>query len=246
MLLQRAVPPGKPVTPQDAYGDLRLEDLAPADRPHVVANFVASADGKATVAGRSGGLSGAADRAAFHLLRSQADAILAGTGTLRTENYGRLVRDPQLEERRRGQGRCAQPLAVVISRSGEIPWEVPLLADPASRAVIFAPADTELPATGAQLIRAPLGDSVDLGAMLTILREQHGVRSLLCEGGPALLGALMAAGWLDELFLTLAPTLAGGAELPVSTGPALPDPLELDRVSALSADGTLLLRYRRR
>jgi riboflavin biosynthesis pyrimidine reductase len=246
MLLQRAVPPGDPVTPPDAYGDLGLDDLAPADRPHVVVNFVSSADGKATLAGRSGGLGGPADRAAFHLLRSQVDAILAGTGTLRAENYGRLVRDPQLEARRRAQGRRAQPLAVVVSRSGEVPWEIPLLSDPASRAVVFAPAGTEMPATGAQLTRAPLGDPDDLRAMLTVLRAQHGVRSLLCEGGPRLFGALLAAERVDELFLTLAPTLAGGGELPVSTGHGPAEPLELHLVSALSADGTLLLRYRRR
>jgi riboflavin biosynthesis pyrimidine reductase len=246
MLLQRAVPPGDPVTPQDAYGDLRLEDLAPADRPHVVANFVSSADGKATLAGRSGGLGGAADRSAFHLLRSQVDAILTGTRTLRAESYGRLVRDPQLEARRSAQGRCAQPLAVVVSRSGEVPWEIPLLSDPASRAVVFAPEGTEMPATGAEVTRSPLGDPDDLGAMLTTLRTQHGVRSLLCEGGPTLFGALLVAGQLDELFLTLAPILAGGGEMPVSTGHWAAQPLELHLVSALTADGALLLRYRRR
>ena len=246
MLLQRAVPPGDPVTPEDAYGDLRLEAAAPAPRPLIVANFVSSADGKATVAGRSRGLGGPADRAAFHLLRSQVDAILAGTGTLQAENYGRLIREPELEARRRSQGRAGQPLAVIVSRSGQVPWEIPLLADPDSRVVLFAPAGTEIPETAADVELAPLDAPDDLSAVMASLRERHGVRSLLCEGGPGLLGALLAAGLLDELFLTLAPALAGGEEIPVSTGPSPGDPLALDLVSALSSDGTLLLRYRRR
>ena len=64
------------------------------------------------------------------------------------------------------------------------------------------------------------GDGVPLDAVLHTLRRDHGVETLLCEGGPTLFGALLRAGLVDELFLTLAPSLVGGASGPaVVSGP---------------------------
>lgn len=85
---------------------------------------------------------------------------------------------------------------------------------------------------------------VDLVALLRSLR-QGGVRALLCEGGPTLYGALQAAGLVDELFLTIAPKLAGGGAPRIIEG-TLPEVTELQLAWLLEQDGELFARYRRR
>jgi riboflavin biosynthesis pyrimidine reductase len=245
MRFNHAVPAGPAVTPEEAYAGLDLARRAPEDRPYVICNFVSSADGKATLGGRSVALGGEGDRAVFGLLRTQVDAVLAGTRTLRVERYGAMVRDPQLVELRMREGRAAQPLAVVVSRSGAVPFEIPLFADPGSRVVLYLPASAEIPPCAAQLTVQPVPASGELGAVLRSLRCEHEVRSLLCEGGPTLLGALIAEDLVDELFLTLAPTLVGGGERGLSSGPEALAALPLRMVWALEHDGDLLLRYAR-
>jgi|HubBroStandDraft_2_1064218.scaffolds.fasta_scaffold360735_1 riboflavin biosynthesis pyrimidine reductase len=245
MRFNRAVPAGPPVAPEDVYAGLDLADKAPADRPYVVCNFVSSADGKATLGGRSVALGGEGDRAVFGLLRTQIDAVLAGTRTLQVERYGAMVRDPRLIELRVREGRAEQPLAVVVSRGGVVPFEVPLFADPGSRVVLYLPAGTEIPPCAAQLTVQAAPASGELAAVLRSLRAEHDVRSLLCEGGPTLLGALIAEDLVDELFLTLAPTLVGGGERGLSSGVEALAALPLRLVWALECDGDLLLRYAR-
>lgn len=244
MDLRLAIPPGQAASAESLYTGLRLGDRAPAQRPYVVCNFVSSADGKATAAGRTAGLGGEGDRAVFHLLRTQADAILAGTGTLRVERYGRLVRSEAMLRTRRREGRPAQPVAVVISRSGQVPFEIPLFADPESRVVLYAPPGTPIPACAAEVtVQELVFDDGALARAMRSLRQDHGVHSLLCEGGPILFNAMLAEDLVDELFLTLAPTLVGGAELGITAGPALPSPMPLRLEWALERDGLLFLRY---
>ena len=209
-------------------------------------NFVSSADGKAAAQGRTALLGGDGDREVFRLLRTQVDAVLAGTGTLRVERYGALVRDERMRRIRQDQGRDAQPLAVVISRSGRIPFDIPLFADPGSRIALYVPADTAVPDVAAGVTVYELPSPADeLPGVLRSLRQEHGVLSLLCEGGPALFNAMLAEGLVDELFLTLAPALVGGAQLGITTGGELDAPLALRLIWALERDDHLFLRYRR-
>lgn len=247
MEFQRAVPPGPAVSPDSAYTGLALGDHAPADRPYVVVNFVSTADGKATAQGQTEGLGGAGDRAAFLLLRTQVDAILAGTGTLRVERYGVPVRTPRLIDIRLADGRDPHPLMVIISRTGEIPFDIPLFADHRSRVALYTPPHVAVPTVPAEVIRhdlSALGDG--LSAVLRSLRDDHGVRALLCEGGPVLFNAMLAEDLVDELFLTVAPELLGGGEVPVTSGRTLPAPVPLQLISALEYESSLLLRYARR
>jgi riboflavin biosynthesis pyrimidine reductase len=245
MLFHAAIPPGPAGTPETFYTGLRLGDAAPEGRPYVVCNFVASADGKATARGRTALLGGAGDRAMFHLLRTQVDAVLAGTGTLRVERYGALAREPRLVDVRVAEGRAAQPLAVVISRSGHVPFDIPLFGGAESQVAIYAPPGLVVPAGAAQvtLHELPAGHG-ELADVLRSLRQEHGIRSLLCEGGPTLFTALLADDLVDELFLTLAPTIVGGAELGI-TDARLADLIHLRLVRVLEHDGTLFLRYTR-
>lgn len=247
MLFQRAIPPGPATAPDQVYTGLALGDLAPAQRPYVVCNFVSSADGKASAEGKTALLGGDGDRAVFRLLRTQVDAVLAGTGTLAVERYGALIRFAEMADIRRAEGREEQPLAVVISRSGRVPFDIPLFADERARVALYAPAQTSVPPGAAQVVQHPYPDGEQgLAGVLRSLREDHGVRSLLCEGGPALFSGLLAEDLVDELFLTLAPTLVGGAELEITTGDALSELLSLRLIWALEYEGNLFLRYARR
>jgi riboflavin biosynthesis pyrimidine reductase len=247
MLLTRAFPPGPAVTPEDAYTKLELAELAGDERPYTVCNFVASADGKATSNGRTAGLTGEVDHAIFHLLRTQVDALLVGTGTLAIERYGPPIRNAELARIRTGEGRPAQPLAVVVSRTGAVPFDIPLFADPDVHVALYAPAGTTAPPCAARVTHHPLADGGDeLAGVMGSLRRDHGVRSLLCEGGPILFGSLLRARLVDELFLTISPVLVGGGELPITVGPADGAVLAMELASALHCDGTLFLRYCRR
>ena len=247
MLLREVVPPGPEGSPRSFYTGLRLAEMAPADRPYVICNFVSSADGKASFAGRTASLGGDGDRAVFHLLRTQADAVLAGTRTLEVERYGAMIRDPEMVRIRLDEGRCAQPLAVVVSRSGRVPFDIPLFEDPGSRVVLYVPDGTEPPPCAAELIVHSMpGPEPSFAPVLKSLREEHDVGSLLCEGGPTLFGAMLSEGLVDELFLTLAPALVGGGEEALSAGPPLAEMVRLDLKRALERDGHLFLRYARR
>jgi riboflavin biosynthesis pyrimidine reductase len=226
MDLRRLHPDTGTVEAARALDDLGLNELAHPDRPYVVANMVASVDGRTTVEGRSAPLSDPADRVLFHALRGQVDAVLAGTGTLRTERYRRLIRQPERREERRSRGLEPDPLAVVLSRSGDIPSDIEMLTDPEQPRAIFT------------------GDDADPASAFRRLREEHGVRSLLCEGGAILLGALLRAELVDELFFCLAPMLAGGDGQVTVAGPALHPPVTLHLVHLLEHEDVLFMRYR--
>ena len=242
--MDRLLPPGGPVPIAELVSDLQLGAPAPADRPLVISNFVMSADGKATVDGRSGPLGGEADREMFHRLRTQVDAVLAGTGTLRVERYGRLVRDPELRRARAAEGLGPDPLALVISRSLDVPFDIPLFAEPEQPVALYTESDGSVPDLAARVEVMRLARATPL-EVLRSARRELGVRSVLCEGGPALFSSLLAADLVDECFLTVAPLLAGGSELGVATGGAS-TPRGLSLVWAVHAEGCVFLRYRRR
>jgi riboflavin biosynthesis pyrimidine reductase len=197
----------------------------------VVANFVASVDGHATVDQNSRRLSGSGDRELFYALRERVDAVLIGPKTLAAEHYKRMLPAPERRERRVADGRPAEPLAVTVSRSGNVNRDIPLFTDAPDRTLVFE------------------GPDVNLDRVLRTLRSEHDVTTLLCEGGPTLFGALLREQLVDELFLTLAPTLVGGAASgpAVISGPPYPPleaPASAQLMAAIEQSGTLFLRYR--
>ncbi len=241
--LRRLLPEPGELTPDELVAQLRFDELAPPGRPYVVLNMVATVDARATVSGRTAPISSVADRQVFHGLRARVDAVMVGAGTVRTERYGRLVRDPARREQRHAAGLDPDPLAIVVSGSLNLPPDVPLLQDPQQRVVIVTASDDVIEECAAE-VRYLRSSPVDLAGALARLHAEHGVRSILCEGGPHLNGSLLDAGLIDELFLTTSPVLAGGAgPLTILEGAARAEPVALELVWLLTAGSELFARY---
>ncbi len=227
----------------DAYRPWREEREG---RPFVAVNFAATVDGRATIDGVSGPIGSGDDTAMLVGLRSRFDSLMIGAGTMRAERYGRIVSDPGKRARREDLGLPADPLMVLVSGRLDLPWDAPLFTAGGGQVLIFTAADeAEVPetATTVDVIRHEGG--VDLAAALRHLREERGVRSVLCEGGPRLHGELQSGGLVDDLFLTVAPKLAGGGAPRIVEGD-LPAVTELELARLLSSGSELLARYSRR
>jgi riboflavin-specific deaminase-like protein len=236
-------PERKPTSPEELASGLRLGDLAPPERPYLVLNMVSTLDGKATIDWRTRGLSSELDRRLFHHLRTQADAVMVGAGTARVEGYGRMAKSDELRAKREREGLAPDPLAVVVSGRLDLPADLPLLQEPEQRVLIATGSDAVLQGTKAQIEYLRTGD--DLPLLMGRLRAEHGVGSVLCEGGPTLNSHLLAAGLVDELFLTLNRKLSGGAAaLTIVAGSSLIEPTELSLVSVAEGGGDLYTRWR--
>jgi riboflavin biosynthesis pyrimidine reductase len=216
----------------DAAGDLTADDLAravpgapPDDRPFLLVNMIATADGRATIAGRTGPIANRADYELFHALRTRVDAVMVGAETVRVEGYGPM-----------------EAAAVLVTRSAAVPADVGLLRTAGNRVIVLTPSpDAELPPCAAD-VRYLRGE---LAAGVRRLRSELGVRSLLCEGGPQVLGELLRARLVDELHLVVAPKLAAGLDpLTIVTGAALDPPADLELLSLHESGGYLFVRYR--
>jgi riboflavin-specific deaminase-like protein len=244
--VHRLFPDPGPTSPQQQYTHLRLGELAPDDRPYVVTNFAVTVDGRAAIEGRSGPIGSDTDTEVLHLLRTQADAVMIGAGTMRTERYGRVVPDPELRDlRERSEGLAPDPLAVIVSGSLELPWDAGLFTCGFGTVLILTSSDGPVPETKTpvRVDRHTSGEGVDLISTLRELRQERGVRSVLCEGGPRLHANLIERGLVDELFVTTAPKLAGG-DAPSMLEGAPPVTHGLDPVWLLADDGELFARYR--
>jgi riboflavin-specific deaminase-like protein len=250
--LQPLLPPGNPATAARVVEDLGLWDRpqTASARPRVMLNMIATADGRASVDGRSGAIGDPADRALFHALRATVDAVLVGSGTVAAERYGRIVADPRRRAERERRGLAPEPIACIVSGRLALDADAPLLGEPTARVVVLTASSASLPASGAEVhyVRAERGGRLDLPAALAQLAERFGVQSVLCEGGPHLARDLFAVGAIDELFLSLAPLLAGGEHsgqeaLRILAGGTLAPPVELQLLSVSRSDSHLFLHY---
>jgi riboflavin biosynthesis pyrimidine reductase len=238
---QRLFPESGETTAPDALATLRARERAPADRPFVIVDMVSSVDGRAALEGRSKPLGTDADTEMLVELRTIADAVLVGPSTVRAESYGDLAGTEQRRARRRAAGLAERPLAVLITRSGSVPWDAGLFAAAEQPVVLYTGADLEVPDVPAPVTVHRI-DGVVPAAALAHLRAAHGVRVLLCEGGPSLLHSLLAEDLVDELFVTLTPVLVGDDSQPrILSGDPLRRTLDLRWV--LRSGGELFLRY---
>jgi riboflavin-specific deaminase-like protein len=229
-------------TADDLLAAVRPHERAPADRPFVYVNVIETLDGHVAIDGSSHPLGGEADLQNLLDLRSISDAVLIGTGTLRAEGYARLVRRDERRARRRAAGLADDPVAVLISRRFDIPWEAGLFQAPEQPVLVYTAVAGPVPEVPAPVEVVALPDASPT-AVLADLRGR-GVRALLCESGPTLTRALVADRLVDELFLTLAPALTGDDSEPsMIAGGRLPETVRLELVSVRQAGSELLLRY---
>jgi riboflavin biosynthesis pyrimidine reductase len=219
----------------------------PAGRPAVGVNMVTSIDGRAQIDGTAEGLAGRADRRLLRLYRAAYDAVGSGAGTLRSPGVWLRV-GPDLEARRRAEGRSPNPVGVVVAGSARVPTDARWFSGDEPRILVVG-RDHPLrhAPEGTELVRAP-DVRPDPRWVLAALAERR-IGSLLLEGGPHLNAAFLAAGLIDELYWTIGARLIGSDALPMiapipggSPRASAPRPGRLQ--SVLRHGDELFLRYR--
>ena len=194
--------PPREIPADKIYADLELPPAGwgQSSRPYVIINMVSSIDGKTAIAGKSARLGSGTDRQTMRNLRAKADAVMIGANTLRAEKLSLGLDDPE----------GPQPLAVVLTASGDLPLEENLVLPESQKLLLIGPKPTvgRFGPEGALALPANPSGAIDLKAALAALKAEYGVSLLLVEGGPSLNHALISADLVDQLFLTVAPILA--------------------------------------
>lgn len=242
--MRRLLPDPGPTTVAEQLDGYRPWLEAHVERPLVAVNFASTADGRATIDGVSGPIGSSTDTEMLSRLRRRFDAVMIGAGTMRAERYGRIAADPEVRARREADGLPADPLVVLVSGRLDLPWDAPLFTE-GGRVLIFTASEAEPPQTTTPVEVVRHEGAVNVSEALRQLRAEHEVRALICEGGPHLHFQLQDEGLVDDLFLTLAPKLAGGEAPRILEGP-LHGVAELDLAWLLEEHSELFLRYSRR
>ena len=159
----------------------------------------------------------------LHLFRQRAlaDAVLLGHTSLERDNV-RLGLPAELQELRTKRGQSRSPLRIIVSNKGRIDDRLKIFQADISSIIIFS--TKRMPRTNQEALRKKAtlhltgARDVDLAAMLKTLRDKYKVRTLACEGGPTLFRALLERDLVDQLNLTMAPCMFGGASAPTLTG----------------------------
>lgn len=231
---------GEPV--EDLVGLLLADERRVEGRPWVMVNFISSADGGTALHGRSSGLGDEDDKALFQAMRVVADVIMVGSGTVEAEDYRPVTLDDERRERRVAAGLSEVPLLAIVSGRLGFDPEARVFSDPEHRPMVITGPDAE----PAKL--ALLGDSADVVFLdevtpTRILERLGAAGIILCEGGPTLVGQLVAERTVDELNLTVAPTMISGRSARVAHGPPAEPPLDMRLDRAMFGDRSLFLRY---
>jgi riboflavin biosynthesis pyrimidine reductase len=257
------------------YGADLFFPPAPEGRPYCIANFVSTLDGVVSfnLPGQSSGdqISHAndEDRFTMGLLRASVDAILVGSGTLLAtgpegswlpESIYPAAKEWYRKYRSEALQKPEYPLVVIVTGSGELDLASAVFHTPRTRVLILTTehGKATLTQSGSGALASvevkalpSSGKSIAPSAIFTLLREQAGVELLLHEAGPTLFGEFLAGGFIDELFLTVAPQIAGRS--PEHPRPGLVEKTQFlpatapwwKLVSVRNAADYLFLRYRR-
>ncbi|MDW3219081.1 MAG: dihydrofolate reductase family protein [Acidimicrobiales bacterium] len=233
------------VDPLDLYpADARPR---PADRPWLMVNMIASVDGATAVDGVSGGLGGPADKAVFRAVRASCDMVLVASATAIAERYRMPVTSPEVTARRADAGRPPAPGLAIVTASGRIDPTVPAFAerpDGVGPPLVITGEDADAAALAeldAEIVRvsAPTPEPTLVLAALA----ERGIEVVLAEGGPSFNARLHAADMIDELCLSLSPTLVGGTSSRILADDGGGELHRLRLARLLEADGLLFARY---
>jgi riboflavin biosynthesis pyrimidine reductase len=248
---------------------------APKERPYCFANFVSTLDGVVSfnLPGQSEGAQishcNEEDRFIMGLLRASADAIVVGSGTLQAagphgswlpEAVCPAAKDLYQQYRTEVLRKVEYPLVVIVTGTGGLDLTSAVFHTPGSRVLILTtePGKQRLSQSGSGALDAvevkalsTAEERISPSAILSLLRQEAGVELLLHEAGPTLFGEFLAGGVMDELFLTVAPQIAGRDA--VHSRPGLVANLQFSPatapwwrlISAKSARDFLFLRYQR-
>jgi riboflavin biosynthesis pyrimidine reductase len=242
-MLRRIDAAGEPV---DDLVDLYLGDRRRVEgRPWVALNFISSADGGTAIEGKSSRLGDEDDKAVFAALRAMPDIILVGATTVEAENYHPVTLDESRRQRRLEAGLTEAPVLAIVSGRLSFDPELRVFSDPEHRPIVI----TGPEADPAKL--ALLGDAADVIILeevtaAGILKRLGAANVILCEGGPSLVGQFVAGGLVDELNLSIAPMLIGGASSRIARGPSADPPIDMRFDRGLLGERLVFLRYLRR
>jgi riboflavin biosynthesis pyrimidine reductase len=235
-----------PTPGRDLTDEQLLQLYAPPEGTWLRMNFVSSLDGAVTRDGLSGGLGSEADHRVFELLRRWADVVLLGAGTARTEGYGAMRLPVEAERWRVAHGLAPQPVFSLVTRRLDLDPDSPVFTDAPVRPLVFTVADAPADRRAALSRVAEVVDAGDTVVDPAVVREQleaRGHARLHSEGGPTLFGTFLESGVVDELCLTLAPTLEAGPASRITHAPQAASPTSMELAGVLRAGDELLLRY---
>jgi riboflavin-specific deaminase-like protein len=195
---------------------------AKRQRPFVVATFAMTADGKVTTRNFTPvDFTSREDKLHLFRQRALADAVLLGHASLERDNV-RLGLPAELQKERTKRGQSRGPLRVIVSNKGRIDDRLKIFQSDISPILIFStrrmPKRTQAALKDKATLHLIDANEIDLVAMLETLRSKYKVRRLACEGGPTLFRALLERDLIDQLNLTIAPYMFGGAKAPTLTG----------------------------
>lgn len=224
-----------------------------AGRPVVVATFAMTVDGKITTRSYSPvDFTSREDKLHLFRQRSLGDAVLIGHSTLERDNV-RLGVPEAMRAEREARGQPPYPLRVIVSNQGRINPELNVFQAQFSKIVIFSttrmPRKYQLALREKATLRLSETARVDLRRMLQQLRTDYKVRRVACEGGAKLFRSLLELQLVDELNLTIAPCIFGGAAAPTLTGVGcdfFPQSVQAKLMDMRTAGEECFLRYRMR
>jgi riboflavin biosynthesis pyrimidine reductase len=247
---------------------------APGERPYCIANFVSTLDGVVSfsIPGQSEGAqisnSNEEDRFIMGLLRASADAVVVGSGTLQAagpqgswlpEAIYPAAKDLYQKYRTEVLRKLEYPLVVIVTGTGGLDLASAVFHTPRTRVLILTTEQGKrrLSQSGSEVLASVEVEVLSKGAkrispfaILQFLKREAGVELLLHEAGPTLFGEFLAGGFMDELFLTVAPQIAG--RVAGHPRPGLVDNVQFSPatapwwklLSAKTAADYLFLRYR--
>jgi riboflavin biosynthesis pyrimidine reductase len=237
-----------PVARGDVSDDALLElyGSTVSATPYVRANMISSVDGSATAEGLSGALGTASDKRVFELLRQLCDVVLVGAGTIRDEGYGALRVGADAAAWRVAHGRAEHPVLAIVSGRLELNPTSAVFTEAPVRPIVLTVERADAALRGRL---GPVADVINCGA--DTFDPVAGIRALgargyaevLCEGGPTLLGDLVAASIIDELCLSLSPNLEGGFGPRITHLDSATTLRAMRLAHVLESEGLLLLRY---